>query len=120
MWASALLDRPDRRADGDHEQVCKLIVNLRNLVNVEVKEPEKALDLCKLRSTSHTEKSCQDLPVIFAEAEKAQRNHAQVGSDQVNLVPTGTWTCCLEGKKCQKHMLWSEAPYGDAGEATNW
>ncbi|CAE7868758.1 ROCK1 [Symbiodinium necroappetens] len=41
------------------EQVCKLIVNLRNLVNVEVKEPEK------------------DLPVIFAEADQAQRNRPE-------------------------------------------
>lgn len=45
------------------EQVCKLIVNLRNLVNVEVKEPEK------------------DLPVIFAEADKAQRNRPEESGD---------------------------------------
>ncbi|CAE7234122.1 unnamed protein product [Symbiodinium pilosum] len=46
------------------EQVCKLIVNLRSLVNVEVKAPEK------------------DLPVIFRDADTAQHKKWRKASTQ--------------------------------------
>ena len=54
-------------------------MNLRNLVNVEVKEPEKARSTCVGCAAHHTEKFCQDLPVIYAEADQAQRNRPEVG-----------------------------------------